>query len=198
MLRENGDKRMKCKSAQRHILLALTDELPASKQAILSSHLAECDACAEYDKEATRVLDVVDEQLPSGEPRPEVLSAISRIASERARKRVLVFPLPMRQVLACAAALLFMLAGVATYLAQVQPQVSASQIAHVGTIVELLSEEEVTEEADTRALARQLLRLEGLLVDDFDVDEDAILPEELLPIDLQTRSTVVIRPAECV
>ena len=194
----NGETNMKCRSAQRYILLAQSDELPASKQYKLEAHLAKCEVCAEYEAEARRILEVAAEELPSGEPGTAVLGSIRMAAGERASKGVVVFPLPIREVLAYAAVLLFLLAGAGAYLARVRQQTSDSQIAHVGIIVELLSEEVITEKTDSRALARQLLRMEGLLIDDFATDEDAIPPEEPLPTDLQTRSTVGFHPVGCV
>lgn len=153
------------------ILLAQSEELLAGEQAELEEHLAGCEDCRRFRRDLETISAQAAQALPAGEPSPFVLPAIRSEAERRLRAApTLRFVLPALRVLACAAALLLLLAGWQTVTAgrHTQRIHDVDAILTVASLTEAAPHPEADIEAATgreeklRVLARQLLQMEGL------------------------------------
>ncbi len=181
---------MKCDRAQRNVLLAQSDELSEGESKELEAHIAGCRSCMEFSRDSNELLAIAGRVLPSSEPSEAVMAKIFETALERvARRPIMVLSLMRHSVVAAAAAALVLISGYA-YLRQ---GLDVGSSAEVSAILEILSESEtgVSGEStgiDDAAVARQLLKMQGLYIDDaFDIDVFSLY-EEHQATDRQSRS----------
>jgi len=162
---------------KRRILLDSTGELSPRESEELQAHLATCPECRQTAEEAARLVSLAGEGLPAADPSPAVLAKIrARIPEHPAAGRVLSFPGWSVRTLAYAA----VLAIVAGSWFMLRPSPRVSGAVNMAAIMAMVSEEAL-EEIDTletadeedrlRALAEQLLMMEGFAEEDtFDED----------------------------
>ena len=74
---------MKCKEAERWVLLSDSGELPPRKLARLERHLEQCPDCAAFRDDLKRIAQSARRALPAEQPGPAALAAIMRAARER-------------------------------------------------------------------------------------------------------------------
>ena len=182
---------MKCAESERAILLGETDELPERRKAELMEHLSDCRHCREYREDVRQITETAGGPGLVSEPRPAVIASIRSAAERRATGHTLMLPMPMTRALAYAA-VLAVLIGVW----QVLPTNGRTErISEVSTILAMVSEYQLPEldvtdaagrDEALRALANQLLQMEGLAADDFTESTT----EEPGPTALRWRSTV--------
>ena len=127
------------------------------------------------------------------------MAQIRRAAEEMVQsKREVITILPAR-VLAYAAIFMLFLGGGYFYLSWEASPAGTGEagIDRVGTVVTMVSPEDASfseeygrsiDTTDRRALARQLLELEGMSVDDFDDGDEIMFLEEIYPDNLQSRA----------
>ncbi|MFC1452823.1 hypothetical protein ACFLSJ_05700 [Verrucomicrobiota bacterium] len=184
---------MKCETAERDILLAGTGELRGSGRDELESHLESCPRCRQYRQGVFHLGTAAREHLRAEGPDRSVLAAIRAAAEERHTGRVFFPGWPVARTLAYAAALA-LLVGVGVSLL---PEPRTDRIGAIHDIMVMVSEEEdsgaereAPDEPTLRALADQLLIMEGLAEDDL-FEESAIpaLREELPSTGLRSRSS---------
>jgi len=183
---------MKCEESERKILLVEAGDLSPRELASLEQHLAACPGCREYRDGTARLVATAREALPADGPAPSTIARIRAAAAERAAHGAILFPRPVVQAMAYAAALLVIVG--AWFL--LQDDTPRDGIGELGTILAMVSEEEFLEgenggegdEYRLRALAGQILSMQGLAADDLDdleaTDPDAGLP----PTTLRSRS----------
>jgi len=198
---------MNCERAQQRVLLAGTGELPDLEVSELNEHLGGCEECRGFSRETARILSVAGNALPDGDPSTAVMNAIMARAQSNSEETSTIFFRPAIRLLAYAAGFMLILAGGYLYLATEPDTTHPSKVSQMSTIVAMVGEDETatipetvgnSERDNLRALARQLLQHEGLLLEEAQVDEETILQDDALPRDLQSRSTFGARQAGCV
>jgi hypothetical protein len=177
---------------EKELLLEASGELSPQAREELTAHLAGCERCRRAREELGALARLSGAALKAGEPGPFAMTRI-RAAAEARVNRPLTFRVPALQALACAAALAlavgvwFMVAG----------NGRRDRIGHVNEILAVAAEDVAAtdaigggdEDAELRALARQLLEMEGLAADDYDEDAWLTPDEAPLPTALQWRNT---------
>lgn len=188
-----------CEAVRRDMLLARSGELDANGQARLRAHLAACAACRQYGGDVERILELSAAAVPSG-PSEQVLRTLRAAARQEAAART---PIPFRKPvyrLAALAALWAIVIG--SILIFFDRNAETDRIRNLSAMAGLLATEEIAADAqpvgeDLRALAKQLLALEGL--DDEDVFTDAeALFEAHPPTTSQSHSSRASRAERCV
>ena len=170
---------MNCNKSQRLILLADSDELSARQQAALGRHLEACPDCRAYRQQTERLLSAARSALPETEPHPSTFVRIREAAEAGPPARLLrLSPMTVRALAAAAAVLV----AVGLWFAKPPAQPLAKPVdtvASLGTVLTLVSDEDLEEpvtlggddrDARVRALAAQLLAIEGFAGDDFGDD----------------------------
>ncbi|MDI6775137.1 MAG: hypothetical protein QME60_07060 [Verrucomicrobiota bacterium] len=153
------------------ILLAQSGELPAGEWNELRKHLAGCEDCRRYREDIDQIAAWAGQALPVGSPSPAVSRAIRMEAERRAKPEpILRFARSAARVLACAAALMLLLAGWHTLTAGRH----AERIHEIDAILAIADADDpmpvpvadiqaaTGREEKLRTLARQLLQMEGL------------------------------------
>jgi hypothetical protein len=195
---------MNCTTYRNDILLTESGELPANRRGALSAHLASCSECRAF-AEISRVLSTsAREGLPQETPHPSVMVAIRAAAEARGRGQLLWLPTRVVRLTACAAALA-LIAGSAWFAAV--PRQKASRLAALSTMVTMVAEStmgdaptmtDVDDDRDLKAVARQLLEMEGFRVDDM-IDDDVLsLFEAPVPTTTQWHRTPESPAQRCV
>jgi predicted anti-sigma-YlaC factor YlaD len=165
---------MNCEKWQHKLLLAESGELPEDDRADLEAHLAGCRTCREFPDASAALAAAVRPLLRRDAPSPAAIASICEAAAAATRRPLLLRPLVLR--FAAAAAALVVAAGGWLFLRPDAEQ-HADGIHHVGLIVTMVSEQHAdganvpaasASDNDTRlkALARELLRMEGLATDE--------------------------------
>ena len=192
---------MNCNDTEKQLLLAASGELAAGKQEALTRHLEDCEACRAVRDQLQALTARLETALKTGEPGAFVMTRI-RAAAERRVHRPLIFRSPSLQVLAYAAALAVVVGG----WFMVSGNGRLDRIDQVNTLLvmasdegtEVVGAEGVGEDAELRALARQLLEMEGLAADEYD-EEAWFTPDEALPpTAFRGRSTPASPQKKCV
>ena len=200
---------MNCTTAQRLMHLAASGELPAADAVRLAEHETTCAACRTGHEDMLRVLAALPACTRSGEPNPSVLAAIGGEIRRRAGERpAMVWMLPPVRWIACAACLLILAAaGYWRVAADGGLRLQLHRAERVSAIVTIVSGETAgfapaataKGEDHLRALALQILRMEGLHVEvEEPVDEDITSDLEPMPRNPQSHNTDASRPEECV
>jgi hypothetical protein len=200
---------MNCRKARDNVLREQSRELGAGARSRLRRHLARCADCRAWSEDAARVLAAAaPARLAAQGPAPAVIQAILREASGRpaaagrlapAWRPIFVYPL------AAAALAAILLAGMTAVLVrQAVRQADADRLARrtaaLTGMVAMAVEGEGWEQAAVESagedenallgLARHLLRLEGMAVDESEeADAPATAPEEHPPTTLRARSS---------
>jgi anti-sigma factor RsiW len=166
---------MNCEQWQRKLLLAESGELPDGERQSLDAHLADCPVCRDFRDASLTLASAVRPVLRQGEPAAATMAAINEeVASSARGPRLLVFrPITVR-VAACAAALALIVGG--WFLLRSETESAPDTIHQVGSLLTMISEQHAGDSgvpavpADNnirlRALARELLRMEGLALDE--------------------------------
>lgn len=165
---------MNCERWQHKLLLAESGELPEGDRPALDAHIAGCPACREFRDASAALAVAVRPVLRRDAPSPATIAAIREEAATAARRPMLLRPLVLRFT-AAAAALVLVAGGWLFLRPDAEPRTDG--IHHVGLIVTMVSEQHANganvpaasaSDTDTRlrALARELLRMEGLAVDE--------------------------------
>jgi hypothetical protein len=186
---------------ERKILLAQSGELAPAEKAELELLLAQSDENMALREELDNLFLQAQNALVSAEPSPGIVSRILSEAREPAGRNRILFTRPAVRLAACAAALALAVTG---WFALVPDEEQPDQVSQLQVLVAMVSEEDVQDEAVTgemeeervRALARQLLIMEG-----FGTEE--VFSEEALPLDpapttLRLRNTTELHPRICV
>ena len=185
---------MNCETWQQKILLAQSGELSGRESRALEEHLAACPSCRAYSESLKRLTSAAREPSGIEMPGAAAMAQIRRAAEQRAGSRLLAFPAPAIRALALAAAVAAVVAGWMLLPSNHQSQ----RIEEIHTIMAMVSEDDAGEtagpgqdetRADLRALARQLLVLEGLAVEDFSNGDLMETDAEPQPTAFQWRST---------
>lgn len=162
---------MSCEAWEKEILLAQSGELPLPRAARLKEHLAGCPACAAFSKDSGALLLAAREHAACREPDARLVANIVNRARQAAPPRPILFRRPVQQALAYAALLLLALGAWMLVWDTEGPQ---NRVEEIGSLVAAVTEHdfEVREEetpaareAELRALARQLLLMQGMSVD---------------------------------
>jgi anti-sigma factor RsiW len=195
---------MNCTTYRNDILLAESGELTPPRREALSAHLASCPGCRTFADTSRVLTQSARETLSQETPHPSVMVAIRAAAETRGRGRLLWFPTRMVRLAACAAAIA-LVAGSAWFAAV--PRQQASRVAALSTMVTMVAESTmddaatmtaVDDDRDLKAVARQLLEMEGFRVDDLIDDEVLSLFEEPAPTTTQWRRTPESPAQRCV
>ena len=165
---------MKCDDIEQLILLAESGELPPDRRREIDDHMASCARCSRYREEAGEITRLAAGSLPA-EPSPFLVSRILAYAGSRSAHspRVLAW-IPHPRLLALAATLLV---AACAWVTLFRPGKS-DPVTDVHTLAALMSVETETDtgipvslgspsEDALRALARELLRVEGFAADEF-------------------------------
>lgn len=193
---------MNCQNAEQAILLAETGELSDRRMRELDAHLASCAACAHYRQSARRLVASARESRPAGEPSAIMMARIRAAAVQRPVPRFLLFPRPVVQVLAYAAAFAVLAGGwfafspgPASPKGTSMNDFSAIMHAAAETTPTMMMEarDGSATEPEVRTLARELLMMEGLVEEEVveieAPDAEATSDEELSPTVLRWRSS---------
>ena len=178
---------MTCTEFRNDILLEHAGELPAGRKERLAEHVAGCAECRAWRDGLPGMLANASESLRRGEPDAWVMARIRAAAEERAARHPSVFRRPAGRVLAAAALLLI---AVGVYVLRPRAP-SHSRVDEVHAMlavvagnealqVEPLAAEDAealsvggmereTGQAALRSLARQLLIMEGLAIEEGDI-----------------------------
>lgn len=167
---------MNCEQWQHQLLLAESGELADGDRKALDAHVATCHACMDF-RNSTRVLsEAVRPVLRRGTPSPSTLAAIREEAAARVGgTRMLVLRPFVLQIAACAAAFALVVGG--WFFLRSGESLAPDAIHQVGSLLTMVSEQHADgtgvpavsasdEDARIRALARELLRMEGLGFDE--------------------------------
>ena len=200
---------MNCESAQQGILLHHTGELSTGQEHELLNHLEKCEACRQYKTGMERISALAKKALPTPEPSRETIERILAAGSRAAgRNPPLLFRFPTALRLAAAAGFLLLAAGYCLLVfARERTDVASHhlRVTQISTIMTMVTEEEEMESAaasngatkpDIRALARQILLVEGLAAEELTENEELILYDDAPTRDLQSRSTFDSHPTE--
>ncbi|MBA4386837.1 MAG: hypothetical protein C0404_02580 [Verrucomicrobia bacterium] len=171
---------MKCKETEPLILLAESGELPAADREALEAHLKTCAQCAEYRLYVAGLTGLAKKALPAGEPSDLLVGRIMAEARSHAAPRVTSFRRPVLQILAYAAALAVAAGVWLMFKPAENGNGRAKRIDHARAIVAMVTDQEVKNglpaatagdhDRALKALADQLLRMEGLSVEPIDQD----------------------------
>lgn len=195
---------MNCTEAKRNILLADSGELPGNKRHELEAHVAACAECGDYERALQAIMAQAKPALAAAGPGPVILTGIRAAAEQGVPSRIVLFRRPFAQVLAYAALFLALLGGWLLFPTAIH---TAGQLDEMNTLLAMVSEPDVlTEEAveqmggeqELRRLARQLLRMEGFVVDELPDEEGPTTLEALPSIDSQSHSTRGLLQKRCV
>lgn len=191
---------------EKRILLAESGELPEKGVAELHATMEERDDVRRWRDDVRRISAAAREALPRSGPSPAVISAIRSAAEARAGRR-LVFSPPAVHALAWAATLAVLLGGWLF----VASNGDLNHIRDINAIAVMISDTQTTavaggngkeKDRELRALARQLLIMEGFSMDDVELaDETDVSPleeEALSPTVLQWRRTPSSAARTCV
>jgi hypothetical protein len=203
---------MTCNNFEKAVLFAESGELSAAQGHALREHLTHCRSCKAF-QEDLRALGTLTRQslstVPEG-PSETVMGRILAAADAHHRERKEPSPRFLRHPLLAMAAGLMLLLGTlyVAHRARLAPSPSdlrAARIAEcsslLAALMELESNPRVNTEArrdqtDLQTLARQLLILQEMSVDD-DLAESATLPEAHRPTTLQWRSNRAMTARTC-
>jgi len=196
---------MNCTTYRNEILLADSGELTPARREALLAHLESCPECDAFARASHGLSELARVHLPQDAPHPSVMVAIRAAAETRGRGKLLWFPTRAVRLAACAA-VLALVVGSAWY-AAVPRQRHASRVAALSTVVTMVAESTmddtaammtVDDDQDLKAVARQLLEMEGFRVDDLFDDEVLSLFEEPAPTTTQWRRTPATPAQKCV
>jgi hypothetical protein len=188
---------MNCEHAQRSLLLADSGELRAAGRRKLERHLAACASCREY----RRLLHAAARRAPGPPPGSrdgeERVRRVLRAAGAAEAGRIVRFPSPLLRAAACAAGLALVVGG---WLLVSGPK-ERDRVAEMHAVLAIVGEAEPRLEADAehdgeerlRALAEQLLLMEGLHPDGVMAEEFA----EPTPRSLQSHSSGALPAGRC-
>jgi anti-sigma factor RsiW len=168
---------MNCNRWQRQILLAQSGELADGDRQPLDAHLDACPECRAFRDASVEAISLARPALRVDVERDVNLAPIREEAARVASSGVLIrLVRPVyAQVMACAAALL-LAAGVWFMMPGRVASNAADPIHNVGTLLSMVSDAhggvvavptQGSEDARLRALAQELLRMEGLSADDM-------------------------------
>lgn len=201
---------MNCDSAQQEILLGHAGELAAGRADELQNHLAECPLCREYKARSAKLLYLASSALPTGTPSAKTTERIMAAGKLKVagRRRLFLSHFSTPQLLAMAASFLILAAGSLLIIAHSRVDVNAhgQRVTQMSTIAAMVTEDDVAvaeaasrgnARSDLHALAQQILRVEGLMVEDSLEEEEAIPDEDAQSRDLRLRSTFDSQPEEC-
>ena len=194
---------MKCVEWKDGILLADSGELDDAALQALEEHLSGCDDCRDFSDNTARTMAAARRALCGEQPASATVARILERAGTWKRKGfpdIIVFPIPVVRIAACAA----VLAVVAGGWFLLSPADDEPRVGELRALVAMVSEEveEDYEYADGRdngelqALARELLIMEGLSVEDSLYEESS--QEEPAPTALQSHSSDVLPVKRCV
>ena len=182
-----------CSTIQKKCLLQQTGEVSAADRADVATHLGDCGDCrawaAELDSLPQRVT-----ALPAGQPGPGV---VTRLVANAPRPQRRFIGMPLWAPLAGAAALALIVAGSFSPLQAPTPPLRAQGLhtlaimvaEDIGSTVDDLALAESEDEEALRALAQQLLMMEGL-GEDEGFDLNLIAPaSEPSPTTFRSRSS---------
>lgn len=183
---------------EREIILAQSGELPPARRATLEQRLADDADLRRWRDEVAQVCADAQAALPSPEPSAAAMAAVRERAREPRRGKVLAFPAPVVRLAACAAALAVVVGSWMVWMPE--QQTPSDGVAELRSLVALASSYEVDPEVPDaageteriRALARELLIMQGLAVDEEAMSQE-VLPEERQPTSLRWRSTPASR-----
>ena len=189
---------MNCKDAEREMLLAETGELSRRKLDELEAHISACAACSGRRQGVRQIVAAARHALPGGAPSPAVIARIRAAAADRPACGILRFRQPLFQALAYAAALA-LLAGGWFLLAPNRPPPEAP-IHDVRALLHMVSDtvppalearDHTHREQELRALAQELLIMEGLAEESWTELEEPLPTSdaEPAPTALRWRST---------
>lgn len=186
---------------ERKILLAQSGELAPAEKAELEQLLAESDENMAIKEELDDLLLQAQGAFVSAEPSPEIISNILSEARESAGRHRAFFTRPAVRLVACAAALTVAFTG---WFAMLPGKEEPDQVGQLQALVAMVSDEEIQENAATgeleeeriRALARQLLIMEGFTTEEI-VSEEALLWDPA-PTTLRLHKTSELHPRICV
>jgi len=207
---QRGGKTMNCESAQQGILLNYSGELAADQHMELQDHLKGCLDCRQYESDIAHITSLAQKDLTTAGPSKETIGRIMVAGRRAGTGRPVFFAFPATQWLAAAAGFLVLVAGTALLVMAHDRRDAAAhglRMSQMSTIMTIVSGEEIpasdaalleNAKPDARALARQILQVEGLTGDELADDEDATPDDDAQPRDLQSRSTFDSRPEECV
>ena len=193
---------MNCEDARKKLLLDDAGELAARGRNAVAAHLEQCSDCRCYRDDLKLLARAARRALATPEPPGEVLMRV-RAAAEAlaARRHVIVFRRPLVRVLAYAAALALVVGG--WLLLPLETEVGDHGVRHVQTLMAMVhggldseEAEEVVEDAALRALARELLIIEGFVADESSAEDET--GEAPQPTALRSGSTCASRPRICV
>ena len=193
---------MNCNDIEHLLLLAQSGELNEKDFKKLKEHVESCDHCQRFESNLNGITKLAQRSLPAGEPTEASLAAIRLAGQNEAARRPRLF-FPSLRIAAYAAAVLGFVAGWiilgsdnraerAEELSAILAMVEESEPLENDALMESVSNEELKE------LARQLLRMEGLLTDDL---LDTTLPSSPSgppPTTLRWRSTDELPGKKCV
>ena len=197
---------MNCTTYRNDILLAESGELASVRREAMLAHLESCPECDAFAKASSGLSELARVHLPQETPHPSVMVTIRSAAEARRPGALIWFPTHVVRWAACAAALA-LVAGSA-WIAAVPHQRQASRVAALSTVVTMVTESTldddsatmmtVDDDRDLKAVARQLLEMEGFQVDDLFDDEVLSLFEEPAPTTTQWRRTPASLAQRCV
>ncbi len=196
---------MNCEQSERKLMLAGTNELSAREHSALQEHLADCERCRTCAEDLARLTTAAREALPDGEPGEKALIRILAAANERIpHVPSRAMRQPVLQLLGYAAVLAVVMGG----WLMISRQDRTTRIEEVSDIIALIATSEEAEAFDVedvgqdaqdlRALARELLIMEGLAVEDLMDPEWSTEDGSPSPTALQERSIAGPRPRICV
>ena len=200
---------MNCEHIQRYMLLAQTGELTERESRDAEAHASSCADCRAYRAELDQVVLLARRSLPAGEPSAATMRSIRAAAA--GRRKVWTLTQPALSVLAYAAVLVLALGA---WFVFPRPQNASAgrlserqaRISGVSAILSLAEQEavrsgepsRVSDEEALRALAKQLLLMEGLGAEES-IDESALSPDAEHPAtDLRSSNTPGLPMRECV
>jgi hypothetical protein len=182
---------MNCKTYHDLVLLADSGEIDTRRRQELERHLAECGDCRAYRSDTRRMLAISKPVLDADGPGRHVIERIHDAALDAPRGSVILFRRRVAQALACAAALTAIAGGAALLLANR----TARPVEELHAIIAMVGGEEAARihasaeaalgsgsstapanaqsEHQLRALARQLLHMEGMSVEDAPEEDSA-------------------------
>lgn len=198
---------MHCKTCRNRILLAMSGESPDAAQRLVNVHIKQCTACRAFAQEINHATVAARKHLPTGTPHPFALVAIQAAASEPPQSGW--FPVHMHGFGLAATAAAVLIAGGIWFATSIwQPPSQHARVANLSAMVtvagDTLADAEtdyivVEDEHNLKAVAQQILELEGFTVDElFGEDHDATLPEAPDPITIQWHKTPASPARICV
>jgi hypothetical protein len=163
---------MTCEQYRQQVLLGESGELTAGVRQELEGHLSGCAACRAYRADSRRLAAATRKATGAYAPSPSIRTALHHAAEQQAR-RAPVLRFPGVQVLAYAAGLLVIVGGFLLLRGGDTPA-RGNAVEHMQVVLNTLTEgapaKDVSSKAKTdealRHLARQLLAMEGLAVEE--------------------------------